>query len=266
MARENEREQHERVRERFTRTAKVFANFALSERHAHADRLVEMAAPRPGDRAIDVACGPGTFALRFAPRVRMQVGFDLTPALVAQARAAAQAGIKNLFFTLGDAAALPFAAGAFDVVSCGYSLHHMPDLAAAVREFARVAKPGGRVAVADIIIPPPGRSDAHTAIECMRDSSHTRALGPEELPALLEGAGLRVREVNQKTEDRWFNNWMSVAGWNPGDEAYHATRRLMEESIEGDTAGFHPRRPADGADDIVFTHSVMFVVAEKAAR
>jgi ubiquinone/menaquinone biosynthesis C-methylase UbiE len=265
MAQENEREQHERVRERFTRTAGVFANFALSQRHADADRLVEMAAPRANDRAIDVACGPGTFALRFAPRVRAQVGFDLTPALVEQARkAAAQAGIRNLFFALGDAAALPFAAGAFDIVSCGYSLHHMPDAAAAIREFARVAMAGGRVAVADIFIPPPGRAEAHTAIERMRDSSHTRALGPEELPGLLEGAGLRVREVKQTTEDRSFNNWLSVAGWKPGDEAYRATRRLMEESINGDAAGFHARRPADGGDDILFTHSVMFVVAEKA--
>ena len=265
MTTTNEREQRERVQERFTRTAEQYASFALSERRNDVDQLLEMAAPLETDRALDVACGPGTFALRFAPRVRTVVGFDLTPALVTQAQAAAaKAGITNVCFVLGDAVTLPFAGSAFDIVSCGYSLHHMPDPVAAVREIARVARPGGRVAVADLFVPPPGRSEVNNAIERMRDASHTRVLGPDELAALLEGAGLRLRAVRRTAEDRSFNRYMKIAGCKPGDEAYRATRRLMEESMDGDTAGFHPRRPADGKDDIMFVHSVVFVVAEKA--
>jgi len=264
MAQENEREQRKRVQERFTRTAEQFGSFALSERRADVDQLIKMTAPLATDRALDVACGPGSFALRFARRVRTAVGIDLTPALLAQAHAAsAKSEITNAFFVLGDAVALPFAARSFNIVSCGYSLHHIADPVAVVREFARVARPGARVAVADLFVPPPGRPEVNNAIERARDASHTRVLGPEEFPALLAGAGLRVREVKQTAEDRSFNRWMSIAGWKPGDEAYRATRRLMEESMNGDTAGFHPRRPADGTDDIIIAHSVVFVVAEK---
>jgi ubiquinone/menaquinone biosynthesis C-methylase UbiE len=264
MTQENEREQHDRVRERFTRTAEQFASFALSERRADIDQLVELAAPQASDRALDVACGPGTFALGFAPRVRTAVGLDFTPALVAQGRVAAtNTGLANVLFVIGDALVLPFPSGSFDIVACGYSLHHMPDPAAAVREFARVARPGGRVVVADIFVPAPGNPDAYDAIERARDASHTHTLGPDELPALLRGVGLRVRGVKRTADSRSFNRWMSIAGWKPGDEVYRATRRLMEESMEDDKAGFHPR-PADGKDDVIFVHNVAFVVAEKA--
>lgn len=265
MTRENERGQHDRVRERFTRTAEQFASFALSERRDDVDQLVAMVAARATDSALDVACGPGTFTLPFAQRLRMAVGLDLTPALLAQGHAAAaRAGITNVFFALGDAVTLPFAANTFDIVSCGYSLHHMADPAVAACEFARVVRPGGRVAVVDVIVPSLWQSAANNAIERARDASHERTLEPDELLALLEAAGLQAREKKPAAEVRSFNRWMSIAGWKPGDEAYQVTRRLMEDSMDGDTAGFHPRRLADADDDIIFVHSAIFVVAEKA--
>ena len=264
MAQENSHEQRDRVRERFTRTAEVFSSFVLTSRTADAERLVEMAAPRDGECVLDVACGPGTFALQFAPRVQTAVGLDVTPAILAQARAAAvAAGAENLSFVLGDGLSLPFAAGTFDIVSCGYSLHHMSDAAAALREFARAVRRGGRVAVADVVVAPPGSFAVNNAVEQARDSSHVRTLLPEEFPSVVEAAGLRVRECRTIVSPRSFKFWMSVGGWKPGDETYEATRRLMAQSIEGDTSGFHPVLAEDDSGDIHFQQTTQYIVAEK---
>ncbi len=265
MSESTEREQLERVRERFTRTAEQFAQFVLSKRAGEAGRLAEMAAPRSHEAVLDVACGPGTFALAFAPRVRVVVGLDFTPAILAQARAAANAaGLKNLRFAFGDAAHLPFANGAFDIVSCGFSLHHFSDPVAAVSEFARVARPGGRVALVDFIVPTPGRSEMYNRIERARDASHTRTLEPGEVPAMLEAAGLQVHAARRIEDERSFDHWMSIAGWKRGDPAYRATRALLEATLADDSAGFHPRRVSSGTDaDLAFTQTFLFVVAGK---
>lgn len=265
MANANEENrQRDRVRERFTRTAEVFSSFVLTARAGEAQRLVKMAAPLASEAALDVACGPGTFALQFVPRVRAVVGLDVTPALLAQAYAAAcAAGVSNLSLVCGDAVSLPFASDSFDIISCGYSLHHMSDAAAVLREFARVVRRGGRVAVADMIIPPPGRPEVNNAIEQARDPSHVRTLRPEEFLALIEAAGLLVRESRAVVAPRSFKFWMSVGGRQPGEEAYEATRRLMAQSIAGDSSGFHPRLAEDASDDILFQITTQYVVAEK---
>jgi ubiquinone/menaquinone biosynthesis C-methylase UbiE len=261
---ENQQEQLERIRERFTRTAKAFSDFVYAQRTADAQRLIEMTSPLPGDLVLDAACGPGTFALGFAPRARFVVGLDFTPAILAQARASAEkAGLRNLYFSFGDALRLPFAPATFGVVSCGYSLHHFSDPVAAVREFTRVARPGGRVALADMIVPPPGRPEMNNRIEQARDLSHTRTLRREELLRIMEDAGLRARTDQVVETERSFNHWMSVAGWAPGDAAYQDARVIMESTFDDDAAGFHPQRPAHPGADFRFVQTSLFACAEK---
>src|SRR2546425_3249371 len=84
-----DREQLERIRERFTRTAQSFAQFALGARGEEAERLARMAVPELRDAAgavaLDLACGPGTFTRAFAARVRPVVCLNFTPALGSQA-------------------------------------------------------------------------------------------------------------------------------------------------------------------------------------
>jgi ubiquinone/menaquinone biosynthesis C-methylase UbiE len=146
--------QSELIRERFTRTAQQFADFSLAVRSAEAERLVALAAPAAAAMAVDFACGPGTFTQALAARARFVCGVDLTPALLAQARASSQqAGLANLGFACGDAAAAPLPDGAFDLAVCGYSFHHFPAPARVAAELARVVPPGGRVAVVDLILP-----------------------------------------------------------------------------------------------------------------
>jgi ubiquinone/menaquinone biosynthesis C-methylase UbiE len=104
-----------------------------------------------GDEALlDVGCGPGVFLryLRGRGHRGRLAGLDQSTAMVAEAGRAAQgAGAVIEWFT-GLADALPFADGEFAVISARHMLYHVPDIPAALSEFARVVGPGGVVFVA----------------------------------------------------------------------------------------------------------------------
>jgi SAM-dependent methyltransferase len=100
-----------------------------------------------GDALLDVGCGPGLFLryLRGGGHRGRLAGLDQSPAMVAEAaRAARGAGAVIEWFT-GLADALPFADGEFAVLSARHMLYHVPDIPAALGEFARVVGPGGVV-------------------------------------------------------------------------------------------------------------------------
>lgn len=264
MADQPGHEQLDRIRDRFTRTAEAFSTFVLQKRAGDADRLADMAGPKSSDRILDAACGPGTYALRFAPRVRSAVGLDYTPAMLAKARATArEAGLANTAFARGDVTSIPFRDGSFDIVTCGFSIHHLAKPADAVREFARVLSRGGRLALMDLIVPEPGRAEVNNRIEIARDPSHVHTHTQPELLRLVESAGLRVRTAERVENPRSFNHWMHVAGSEPGDAIYEETRRLMAATCEEDSAGFHPRRPASPGADFDYIQTSLYIIAEK---
>src|SRR5579871_5689989 len=236
-------QQQELIRERFTRTAEVFGDFAVRERVREAESLAAMLQLRGDERAVDLATGPGTLALRFARHVRWICGLVLTPAILKRARNAAQAqGLRNLDFAIGDAQSLPFADGALDVAITSYSLHHMSDAPRVIGEMARVVRRGGRVGIIDIrVLEDSAAADLNNRIERLRDPSHTTTLKRSEFEKAFADHGLRI--VNTKLEEhpRPFDHWMYVAGWKPSDPEYIETRRLLESTLENDAAGFHPR-------------------------
>jgi SAM-dependent methyltransferase len=115
-----------------------------------ADRLLDLAGLRPGERALDVACGTGIVARRAAPRVGpggRVVGLDLNEGMLAVARAASSGIRPAIEWRQGNATALPFGDGEFHLVVCHQALQFLSDREAAVREMHRVAAPGGRVAI-----------------------------------------------------------------------------------------------------------------------
>ncbi|WP_420098550.1 class I SAM-dependent methyltransferase [Corynebacterium sp.] len=107
-------------------------------------------------RVLDVGCGPGSITLDLAALIAGEggaasqvIGVENTPAPVEAAQQLAhQRGIGAVFMT-GDARALPFPDGTFDIVVAHQVLQHLGDPVAALREFARVTAPGGVVAVRD---------------------------------------------------------------------------------------------------------------------
>jgi ubiquinone/menaquinone biosynthesis C-methylase UbiE len=106
----------------------------------------------PGQRLLDVGCGPGSITVDLAALVAPGdvVGIDAEPEVIAkaQARSLTTDGPRPAFAT-GDVYALDFAEGSFDVVHAHQVLQHLTDPVAAMRDMARVLRPGGLLAVRD---------------------------------------------------------------------------------------------------------------------
>jgi ubiquinone/menaquinone biosynthesis C-methylase UbiE len=116
------------------------------------DRLVELAALRPGERVLDVACGTGLVTFRAAEAVGAHgtvVAADISEKMVQHVTdAAATRGLANVTARRAHAEEQVFAAASFDAVLCGLGLMYTPDPALALSEMRRVLVPGGRAVVA----------------------------------------------------------------------------------------------------------------------
>jgi demethylmenaquinone methyltransferase / 2-methoxy-6-polyprenyl-1,4-benzoquinol methylase len=204
------------VRAMFDRIARVYdrMNSVMTAglHHRWRQRAADLAALRPGDRALDVATGTGDLAIELARRVGPDgevVGSDFSTGMLDLARAKAPA----LRWEWGNALDLPYTDDAFGAATVGFGARNFSDLDRGLAEMARVVRPGGRVVVLEIttpqrpplstffsiwfdrIIPALGRladSDAYTYLP----SSVKRFPGPEELAARMAAVGL--------TDIRWI--------------------------------------------------------------
>jgi demethylmenaquinone methyltransferase/2-methoxy-6-polyprenyl-1,4-benzoquinol methylase len=114
--------------------------------------VVQMASPRPGERALDLCCGTGDIGFTLASSQLQVVGLDFSEAMLerAGARLPPAAPPHNLTtpqFLRADAQRLPFQENAFDIVTVGYGLRNLVNWETGLREMQRVAKPGGRLLV-----------------------------------------------------------------------------------------------------------------------
>src|SRR5688572_18430260 len=117
-------------------------------------RLREALDPRPGERLLEVGPGTGYYALPVAdwlmPGGTLEI-FDLQQDFLDHTMArAGEAGLENLVPTQGDAQALPYADVRFDGAYLATVLGEIPDQSAAVRELARVVRPGGRIVFGEL--------------------------------------------------------------------------------------------------------------------
>lgn len=137
---------------------------SLGRDQAWRRHAVRAASVRPGDTVVDVACGTGDLTEQFArtPAARI-IGVDFTPEMLRiaeQKRARLPADIRDkITYAEGDAQALAFNAASADVVSIAFGIRNVQDPARAVREFARILRPGGRLIILEFDRPsfPPAR-------------------------------------------------------------------------------------------------------------
>lgn len=122
------------------------------------DQLIATVLSRAADarRALDVACGTGDLGFSLAeclPALRV-TGVDPSAEMLVIANArAASLGQERISFHLGEMAQLPADTASVDVITAGYGFRNVPDLDAAVRECARVLRPGGTLGSLDFFLP-----------------------------------------------------------------------------------------------------------------
>jgi SAM-dependent methyltransferase len=188
---------------RFDRTAEAYAAHAAARDWSG---FVAWCEPRPADRMLDVAGGPGRLAAAVRDSVAAVTVVDLATELLAYV----PEGIARVE---ARAEQLPFADASFDLVTCVNSLHHIARPARALDEMARVLAPGGRIVLEDFAPDPDARRARRwEEIERLRDPEHGRLIAPGETRAPLAAAGLHL-----DAEEAWLRTtpvepWLAVAG------------------------------------------------------
>jgi SAM-dependent methyltransferase len=175
------------------------------------------AALREGEIVLDLGSGGGLDCLLAARQVGPTgrvIGIDMTAEMLAKARGNAdRLGVGNVEFRLGEIESLPVADRSVDVVVSNCVVNLSPDKAAVFREALRVLRPGGRLAIADIVasapLPASFREDPRRLAGCMAG-----ALAVEELRAMLVAVGFGDVRIDLEAESRTF-----IREWLPGSGA-----------------------------------------------
>jgi ubiquinone/menaquinone biosynthesis C-methylase UbiE len=223
---------HGRVTAQFGAAAGAYTTSLTHSDPAALERVVELARPNPADIALDIATGAGHTALALAPHVAQVVAYDLTKPMLAETARNAQARrLSNVTTRQGPAESLPFPDASFDIVTVRQAPHHFADVRAAVREMARVARPGARVVIIDSTAPEDDSLDRQwNYIEKLRDPSHVRNYRPSEWREFVASAGLNVffEEFSSASEN---GGPMDFAAWirriNTPPEAAAEVERLF---------------------------------------
>ncbi len=202
-------------------------------------RMIDLAAPQPHERLLDLATGGGHVARVFAPLVATVVASDLTPEILGHAGTYLHGlGLTNITMAIADAEAIPFPDASFDLVTCRIAPHHFPDPAAFVRESARVLRPGGRFVLVDSTVPDGEAGAFFNSFETLRDPSHVRSLTVEEWLDLIAAAGLDLvhAETFQKRHD--FADWTGRSRMS--EENRTTLERMMLDAEDGIRTQFQP--------------------------
>jgi ubiquinone/menaquinone biosynthesis C-methylase UbiE len=118
------------------------------------DRIVELAAPHPDDRVVDLGAGTGLLALALAPKVADVVAVDISGRMLERLDGtAASDGLENLHTLEADLRHLPLEDESATLVVSNYAFHHLDDAGKelALSEARRVLRPGGRLVVCDMM-------------------------------------------------------------------------------------------------------------------
>ncbi len=235
----------DRILDQFTRQAAPFSTAPAIKDEQALRLLVESSGAGPDDTVLDVACGGGLVVCAFARVVRHATGIDLTPAMIERARALQEEQqLRNVTWRLGDVLPLPWAAGAFTIVTSRFAFHHFLEPGAVLAEMKRVCAPGGRVVIADTeASPDPVKATEFNRMEKLRDPSHVRAMPLTELTGLFSQVGLPAPRIVSYRLEGELESLLDRSFPLPGDA--DKIRHLFASSLEDDRLGIPIRREGD---------------------
>jgi SAM-dependent methyltransferase len=193
-----------------------------------------IASLRPGEVVLDLGAGGGFDCFLAAAEVGPQghvIGVDMTPDMLSKARGnAARGGFGNVEFRLGEIEHLPVADRTVDVIISNCVINLSPDKPQVFREAFRVLKPGGRLAISDVVataeLPAAMRDDPYLHSACVAGASPI-----DMLEAMLAAAGFVDVVIAPKDESREF-----IRDWVPG-------RGVEEFVVSATIEGWKPPLP-----------------------
>lgn len=176
-----------------------------------------IAALQPGETVLDLGSGGGfdcLLAARAVGETGRVIGVDMTPEMISTARqSAARGGFANVEFRLGELEALPVADATVDVIMSNCVINLSPEKQRAFDEAFRVLKPGGRLAISDVVataeLPEDVRRDMALHTACVAGASPVPALA-----SMLRRSGFEDICIQPKDESKAF-----IRDWIPGSRA-----------------------------------------------
>jgi ubiquinone/menaquinone biosynthesis C-methylase UbiE len=194
---------------RFNKFAQSYVTGDALAKGEDLTRLVNIVLPQAHWIVLDVACGGGHTALRFAPHVARVIATDIAPKMLQAAEAfILDKGIKNITFYFVDAESLPFKDGVFDLVTCRIAPHHFPDCFSFIKQSVRVLRTGGTLLVQDHILPEDEQAGRYLEkFEKLRDPSHHQAYTQAQWVKMFQAAGLKVVHTELIIKRHGFLSW-----------------------------------------------------------
>ena len=189
-----------------------------------------IAALKPGETVLDLGSGAGFDAFLAARAVGHSgqvIGVDMTPDMVSKARAnAVKGGYANVDFRLGEIEHLPVADATVDVIISNCVINLSPDKAQVFRDAMRVLKPGGRLAISDIVLtaelPAEMRAEVALYTGCVAG-----AVDVATLTALMAGAGFTDIRIAPKDTSKEY-----ISQWAPGRGVEHYIASANIEAVK----------------------------------
>ncbi|HWE62715.1 MAG TPA: class I SAM-dependent methyltransferase [Chloroflexota bacterium] len=233
--------------EQFDRVAQAYATSAVHAKGPDLAWLLEALQPEPAWRALDLGTGAGHAAMAVAPYVDELYAVDVSARMLTTAAdLAGQRNLTNTRFAEASVSALPWPNGYFDAAFSRYSAHHWSSLAPALREAARLTRPGAPLIIIDTISPEEPALDTFVnTLELLRDPSHGRNASAQEWTRQLQQAGFAVQAIRtwqlELVTAEWLERartevWRAVACYQLLREAPDAARAAF--AIAGDGSRF----------------------------
>lgn len=257
----------------FDRTARTYDSVNVDFFRPMGRELVERAAVQAGEHVLDVGCGRGAAlfaAVDAVGETGSVIGVDLAPTMVDLTRTEIRTrGLTNAIVRLDDAEAPNFPPSSFDVVLANLVIFFLPDPAAALRNYATLLLPGGRVAFSSFGTEDDRYRGAMAAIAQFapgysRLGANSPFRAEDTIRELLADVGyerLTITEAEFQSRFRDADHWLEWA-WSHGGRSL-LERVPADRLAEARAAAFEVIEQArDETGDLVLTTKMRFTVAE----
>jgi arsenite methyltransferase len=176
---------------------------------------VALASLNPGETVVDLGSGGGFdcfLAARQVGETGQVIGVDMTPDMLSKARMNAEKmGTKNVEFRLGEIEHLPVADNSVDIIMSNCVINLSPDKIKVYREAFRILKPGGRLAISDIVATAPLPKEIQKNLELLA-ACIGGAATIDDTAEMLDNAGFQDIKITPKDESRKL-----ISEWTPGE-------------------------------------------------